>query len=244
MSASAQASTSAPTEDYSTALAIPIPVVEPPPKAKRGRKPNPAGLKSAREALRKESHSRIEKRRREKINETLTTLRELIDEEENGARQQHSPPPRPEKEFKLELLERTVVFVRGLLDKTRRLEQELQELKGAPTGESESGSPRKRRRVATPMSSPQAGPSRAVGSLMADDERSVLSEFGSPPFLAADQTETGSTQLFPSLAPRRSMSIAALLSPSVEPTLPSPPPSEHKGPSHASKPQIESLNLP
>ncbi|KAG8780614.1 hypothetical protein FRC12_022761 [Ceratobasidium sp. 428] len=216
----------------------PVPVVEPPPKAKRGRKPHP-GSKSAREALRKESHSRIEKRRREKINDTLTALRELIAQGEGGARQEQSPPPSPEKEFKLELLERTVSFVKELLERTKTMERELAELKGDSTEEP----PAKRKKLATPMSSPSAGPSTSADqfdelALDGDDEESsALSEPEPEP-----EPEVENAPL-----PRRSMSIAALLSPAMAPALPSPPPSGQlnkasTGPS--AETHMEALNLP
>ncbi|QRW25926.1 helix loop helix DNA-binding domain protein [Rhizoctonia solani] len=179
----ASASVTTPSQYRPIAPVTPIPVVEPPPKAKRGRKPNP-GSKSAREALRKESHSRIEKRRREKINETLTALRELIAEGETNSRQQHSPPPGPEREFKLELLERTVIFVRGLLDKTRRLEQELNDLRGPVARgdevDAESEPPRKRKKIATPSSSPNPGPSYEREPAVDDIELDESSGLSSP----------------------------------------------------------------
>ncbi|CAE6488259.1 unnamed protein product [Rhizoctonia solani] len=270
-----RASTSAaPVQYRPIAPVTPIPVVEPPPKAKRGRKPNP-GSKSAREALRKESHSRIEKRRfvddhyveiyesltyiffygrREKINETLTTLRELIAEGESDTRQQHSPPPGPEREFKLELLERTVIFVRGLLEKTKRLEQELNDIRGPAArgdeGDAELEPPRKRKKVATPSSSPQAGPSREHGSPVDDidiDGSSVLSELESEATPPSPTPTPRGDVVFPTSVPRRSMSIAALLSPSVAPALPSPPPSGTlHGPAGVpvTESHMETLSLP
>ncbi|CUA77740.1 hypothetical protein RSOLAG22IIIB_12802 [Rhizoctonia solani] len=247
------ASTAAPAQYRPIAPITPIPVVEPPPKVKRGRKPNP-GSKSAREALRKESHSRIEKRRREKINETLTTLRELIAEGESGARQQHSPPPGPEREFKLELLERTVIFVRGLVDKTKRLERELNDLRGpvarAHEGDAELEPPRKRKKVDTPSSSPQAGPSREAGSVVDEidiDGSSVLSEPESENAPLSPAPTPRGDIVFPTVAPRRSMSIAALLSPSVVPALPSPPPSGNLhslANASTTESQMETLSLP
>ncbi|CAE6496206.1 unnamed protein product [Rhizoctonia solani] len=253
-SRSPRASTSAaPVQYRPIAPVTPIPVVEPPPKAKRGRKPNP-GSKSAREALRKESHSRIEKRRREKINETLTTLRELIAEGESNTRQQYSPPPGPEREFKLELLERTVVFVQTLLDKTRRLELELNDLRGpVARGHEEDAElepPRKRKKVATPSSSPQAGPSREHDSMVDDfdiDGSSVLSELESETAPLSPTPIPRGDIIFPTAAPRRSMSIAALLSPSVAPALPSPPPSGNLhclASASANEAQMETLSLP
>ncbi|KAF8685144.1 helix loop helix domain [Rhizoctonia solani] len=250
-----RASASAPTPSQYRPIApvTPIPVVEPPPKAKRGRKPNP-GSKSAREALRKESHSRIEKRRREKINETLTTLRELIAEGETNSRQQHSPPPGPEREFKLELLERTVIFVRGLLDKTRRLEQELNDLRGPVARgdevDAESEPPRKRKKIATPSSSPNPGPSYEREPAVDDIELDESSGLSSPEPETTPPSPAPTPRrdiAFPSAVPRRSMSIAALLSPSTAPALPSPPPSGNlHGPTGASVPesQMETLDLP
>ncbi|CAE6531377.1 unnamed protein product [Rhizoctonia solani] len=252
-----RASTSAAPPQYRPIAPVtPIPVVEPPPKAKRGRKPNP-GSKSAREALRKESHSRIEKRRREKINETLTTLRELIAEGESNARQQHSPPPGPEREFKLELLERTVVFVRGLVDKTKRLEQELNDIRGpvarANETDAEAEPPRKRKKVVTPSSSPHAGPSREHGSIDVDDidididGSSALSEPESEATPPSPAPTPRGDVVFPSAASRRNMSIAALLSPSVAPALPSPPPSGNLhslASTSATESQMETLHLP
>lgn len=119
---------------------------------KRGRKPAPAASRGAREQARKTNHSKIEKRRREKINEALSTLREMVPVGIAGILEQHdlaSPGASPalsavgaatvvgvgspiipgggkkkggEKEFKLEVLERTVIFVKYLLDRVNELE--------------------------------------------------------------------------------------------------------------------------
>lgn len=187
--------------------------------------------------------------RREKINDALTTLRELIAQGEGGSRQQQeqSPPPGPEREFKLELLERTVSFVRGLLERTRELERELNELKG------EDEPARKRKRMATPASSPSAGPSQRRTSTEIDeldlDGSSALSEPESERAPSPIEVEATSPMVFPTAAPRRSsMSIAALLSPTTHPALPSPPPSGHlrtAGPiPEGTEPQMETLSLP
>ncbi|KDQ07521.1 hypothetical protein BOTBODRAFT_59915 [Botryobasidium botryosum FD-172 SS1] len=95
--------------------------------------------RSTREALRKTNHSRIEKRRREKINDALDSLRELVPaqpiaqsatEKESLTQSSPaspsgaSPPKKSEKEFKLEVLERTVVYVRYLVDKVKALEEQ------------------------------------------------------------------------------------------------------------------------
>lgn len=191
--------------------------------------------------------------RREKINDALTTLRELIAQGDGGSKQQEqSPPPGPEREFKLELLERTVSFVRGLLERTRELEQVLGELQGA-----EVGPARKRKRMATPESSPTAGPSQQRASAEVDeldlDGSSALSEPESTsdraPSPVEAEIESASPMIFPSAASRRtSMSIAALLSPATHHALPSPPPSGQlrtTGPIlEGVEPQMESLSLP
>jgi hypothetical protein len=107
---------------------------------KRGRKPAPAASRGAREQARKTNHSRIEKRRREKINEALATLREIVPAGVTSMLQaQQSPGVSPalsavgaatgkkkgqEKEFKLEVLERTVVFVKYLLERVNELERQ------------------------------------------------------------------------------------------------------------------------
>lgn len=114
--------------------------VQTPTAAKRGRKPAPAASRGAREQARKTNHSRIEKRRREKINEALATLRELVPADIVTAVNTMSPGISPalsaigaggkkkagEKEFKLEVLERTVVFVKYLLERVGELEHQVQ----------------------------------------------------------------------------------------------------------------------
>lgn len=97
----------------------------PPPAAaprRRGRKPSGPLSKSAREQLRKTNHSVIEKRRREKINEALAALRELVPNEKA-----HDPEKKDkeDKEFKLEILVRTVDYLRSVVDKMNTLEQGL-----------------------------------------------------------------------------------------------------------------------
>lgn len=119
---------------------------------KRGRKPAPAASRGAREQARKTNHSRIEKRRREKINDALSTLRELVPSDiatmvasvsgESGCSLALVSPglspalsavgatnasgkKKGEKEFKLEVLERTVIFVKYLLDRVRELERHV-----------------------------------------------------------------------------------------------------------------------
>lgn len=83
---------------------------------RRGRKPAGPLSKSAREQLRKTNHSVIEKRRREKINEALAALRELVPHEKQEGEKKE------DKEFKLEVLVRTVEYLRVMVDKVKNLE--------------------------------------------------------------------------------------------------------------------------
>lgn len=117
--------------------------------AKRGRKPGPLS-RSAREAQRRLNHSIIEKARRTKINDALATLRQLVpvnygssqlqqDDEYNDDDEEDEYPegtrrskPKPkttgkreekEKEFKLEILVRTVSFLQDLLKRVDTMEK-------------------------------------------------------------------------------------------------------------------------
>ncbi|KAF9467703.1 hypothetical protein BDZ94DRAFT_1248831 [Collybia nuda] len=119
-------------------------VIKPAP-ARRGRKPGPLS-RTAREAQRKLNHSIIEKARRTKINEALATLRQLVpddygsskdireaesdDDEQTGEVKRGKKPKgtgkreEKEKEFKLEILIRTVSFMQDLLVRVGTLEAE------------------------------------------------------------------------------------------------------------------------
>lgn len=111
----------------------------PPPK-RRGRRPGTLS-RAAREAQRKINHSLIEKARRTKINDALATLRVLVppeykrhsdsqpdedDEDDEDELDPKRPRPKPkpsgEKEFKLEILVRTVAYLQDLTDKVHQLE--------------------------------------------------------------------------------------------------------------------------
>ncbi|KAI0046786.1 hypothetical protein FA95DRAFT_1582911 [Auriscalpium vulgare] len=107
---------------------------------RRGRKPSTLS-RAARESLRRENHSRIEKARRTKINDALATLRALVpsdtrtqpigdnesdeeDEEEyEDGKKQAKPKSKQEKEFKLEILIKTVTYVQELQERVRMLEE-------------------------------------------------------------------------------------------------------------------------
>ncbi|KZO94721.1 hypothetical protein CALVIDRAFT_528642 [Calocera viscosa TUFC12733] len=102
--------------------------------------------RAARDTARKVNHSRIEKRRRERINDALSALRRLVPREEELERMQRGDeaPFRSEeaadradaaaalaaagkgkgkgKEFKLEVLDRTVAYVRFLINRLRESE--------------------------------------------------------------------------------------------------------------------------
>ncbi|KAJ8474793.1 hypothetical protein ONZ51_g6989 [Trametes cubensis] len=105
---------------------------------RRGRKPGSMS-RSARESLRKLNHSKIEKARRTKINETLATLSMLVNDRERvlpsagkaGAEAEAEKTEETkgkkgkkteEKEFKLDVLVKTVEFMQGLIDRIKTLE--------------------------------------------------------------------------------------------------------------------------
>ncbi|KAM5536806.1 hypothetical protein V8D89_009524 [Ganoderma adspersum] len=106
---------------------------------RRGRKPG-AMSRSARESLRKLNHSRIEKARRTKINETLSTLSTLVNERDRVVKAQ-KPEAVPEavieekgkkgkgkteeKEFKLDVLVKTVEYMQDLVARIQALEREM-----------------------------------------------------------------------------------------------------------------------
>ena len=84
--------------------------------------------RSARDSLRRQNHSRIEKARRTKINEALDTLRVLVppdvredggEEDEEGAEGRKRGQ---QKEFKLEILVRTVTYMKRLISRVEELE--------------------------------------------------------------------------------------------------------------------------
>ncbi|KAG1740504.1 uncharacterized protein EDB91DRAFT_1132837 [Suillus paluster] len=105
---------------------------------RRGRKPGTLS-RAAREAQRKINHSLIEKARRTKINDALAALRELVppeykrvNETVEGSDEDDDDEPKKgkgkskagEKEFKLEILVRTVAYLRDLTEKVRHLEED------------------------------------------------------------------------------------------------------------------------
>ncbi|KAK0205467.1 hypothetical protein DFS33DRAFT_1328535 [Desarmillaria ectypa] len=134
---------SPPAEGRDQTETTPSPVPAPGP-AKRGRKPGTMS-RSAREAQRKLNHSIIEKARRTKINEALATLRQLVpdnfgqaeeqvtreeDDDDDNDDGEYGTKKKPvtgkkaekEKEFKLEILVRTVAYMQHLLEKVKEVE--------------------------------------------------------------------------------------------------------------------------
>ncbi|KAI0772948.1 hypothetical protein BD413DRAFT_473883 [Trametes elegans] len=112
----------------------------PPPK-RRGRKPG-AMSRSARESLRKLNHSKIEKARRTKINETLAMLSTLVNDRgrvlpdadasgvpeavpENDDKGKKGKGKTEEKEFKLDVLVKTVEFMQDLIGRVKTLEDAM-----------------------------------------------------------------------------------------------------------------------
>ncbi|TDL27997.1 hypothetical protein BD410DRAFT_894117 [Rickenella mellea] len=110
----------------------------PPAPKRRGRRPANIS-RSARESQRKMNHSLIEKARRSKINDALAALRELVpseygtkrhaddDNDKNSAQGSKGKGKKEEKEreFKLEVLERTVLYMRHLIQKVQALDKGL-----------------------------------------------------------------------------------------------------------------------
>jgi len=85
--------------------------------------------RSRADSLRRQNHSRIEKARRTKINEALDTLRALVPpsvredgngEDDGGA--EGNKRGQQQKEFKLEILIRTVTYMKQLISRVEELE--------------------------------------------------------------------------------------------------------------------------
>src|SRR6267142_2040035 len=123
-------------------------IADVPQPKRRGRKPSTLS-RAARESMRRQNHSRIEKARRTKINDALAMLRDLVpadagrkliatgdesvddddddEDDEELSSSRHSKKPgknkqRQEKEFKLEILEKAVFYVQERQEKVRVLE--------------------------------------------------------------------------------------------------------------------------
>lgn len=103
---------------------------------RRGRKPGTMS-RTARESLRKLNHSKIEKARRTKINETLATLSTLVNDRgsavpaspgqceaprENDGKGKKGKGKTEEKEFKLDVLVKAVEYMEDLIARVKALE--------------------------------------------------------------------------------------------------------------------------
>ena len=111
----------------------------PPPFIKTKGRPRKSSKisKSTRDSLRRQNHSRIEKARRTKINEALDTLRVLVppsigedrnDEDDEGGEGGECGEGKKrgqQKEFKLEILVRTVTYMKQLISRVEDLESKL-----------------------------------------------------------------------------------------------------------------------
>ncbi|KAJ8585619.1 hypothetical protein M405DRAFT_824642 [Rhizopogon salebrosus TDB-379] len=183
---------------------------------RRGRKPGTLS-RAAREAQRKTNHSLIEKARRTKINDALATLRELVppeykraneapertdDDEEEEPKKGKGKSKAGEKEFKLEILVRTVAYLQDLTEKVKQLEEN-----GCPNckhsicpSSSYGGRPSKRRR-------------QDVESNQTEEEESARADVA-PPDDQPSRLPSISTWLPPS-SQQRSLLLTPSLSPST-----------------------------
>ncbi|KAG8897038.1 hypothetical protein FRC00_004907, partial [Tulasnella sp. 408] len=144
--------------------------------------------RTAREAARKSNHSRIEKLRREKINDALSSLRELVpyDESAEGGADKKT---NQEKEFKLEILERTVIY----LTKLKKRVQELEGQNGDPEGS------------ITPNAHRSAAPSRSSSKHRRDEEEETYDDDE----LADDEDNADEDQDMDPSRPRGPPSVAS-----------------------------------
>src|ERR1700761_150473 len=94
---------------------------------KKGRRSAPQS-RAAREQTRRQNHSKIEKRRRTKINAAMAELRRLVpagfshDREQDDEETAQGGGGGKEKEFKLEVLEKTVAYMAFLINRVKELE--------------------------------------------------------------------------------------------------------------------------
>ena len=159
----------------------------PPPK-RRGRRPGTLS-RAAREAQRKINHSLIEKARRTKINDALATLRELVppeykrpseshpddsdDDDLDPKRQRQKPKAPAEKEFKLEILVRTVAYLQDLTDRVKQLEHD-----GCPRCSERISFAADRKRRSDTHDAPTSPASSialpSISTWLPEDQRSIL----------------------------------------------------------------------
>ncbi|KAF7362176.1 BHLH domain-containing protein [Mycena venus] len=238
--------------------------------AKRGRKPATLS-RTAREAQRKLNHSIIEKARRTKINDALATLKQLVpanygqqptppaDEEDNEAADEDydgKKTPKKgtgkreekEKEFKLEILVRTVSFMQDLIERVAALEKANKSSSCANcAGPSSSSLKRKRSVEAGEGEEKDSGP---VSKRHEADPAPVAMAHPSPSIRPEASpslhptTYTGA-RLPPisSWLPQTSMRPSPRASPEFQSHLPSPPSSTQFAPARAPSQLPPALNL-
>ncbi|KAH7912850.1 hypothetical protein BJ138DRAFT_1147315 [Hygrophoropsis aurantiaca] len=219
---------------------------------RRGRKPAMLS-RAAREAQRKVNHSLIEKARRTKINDALSTLRELVppeykrsvdsatghESDEDGAdTRKNKGKPKEEKEFKLEILVRTVAYLQDLREKMKELENGTCQRCAEDLQEREVSKCRGRDREVkdalseTPRGSSVASRASTVESTRLPSISAWLPRSGKP-----------ANALFPTSS--HSPSLQPLLNPmSTHHQLPTPPTSESLPPASTSYPLPPMLTLP
>ena len=212
----------------------------PPPFIKTKGRPRKSSKisKSTRDSLRRQNHSRIEKARRTKINEALDTLRVLVppsigedrndDDDEGGEGGECGEGKKrgQQKEFKLEILVRTVTYVKQLISRVEELESMY------------------------PQSPPRVIQSRGVKRKRDEIFQQLLNEEPVPVLtskMSGESTSRGSTTS-PRLPPistllqhQNNTSLASLSSPDQ---LPSPPTTAEFRPRSDSLEQSYSARLP
>ncbi|KAH9968057.1 hypothetical protein BC827DRAFT_467268 [Russula dissimulans] len=178
------ADTTKPPDDDDVAVDVPQP-------KRRGRKPSSLS-RAARESMRRQNHSRIEKARRTKINDALAMLRDLVpadagrgvtlppddsadeddEDDEFGSGNPKKPgknkQQRQEKEFKLEILEKAVIYVQELQEKVRVLEA-----RGCARCSSATHQPKRKREVMPPRDDYDSHSSRSSTDGFTDTDRPI-----------------------------------------------------------------------
>ncbi|KAH9990245.1 hypothetical protein BJV74DRAFT_772794, partial [Russula compacta] len=211
---------------------------------RRGRKPSSMS-RAARESMRRQNHSRIEKARRTKINEALAMLRDLVpadagqtlpalgdesadeddEDDEFGSVSGNTRKPgknkqRQEKEFKLEILEKAVLYVQELQEKVRVLE-----VRGCPQcSDMNAPAPHRSKRKREAMPPSDDYDSHSSVDVVADRPVKRLTSVQSilppiPPATGLPESHTPSLNPIQLPTPPASVVIGPVASPQVPPTL-------------------------
>ncbi|KAJ7129021.1 hypothetical protein C8R43DRAFT_853592, partial [Mycena crocata] len=210
--------------------------------AKRGRKPTTLS-RTARETQRKLNHSIIEKARRTKINDALATLKQLVpanygqtaapvDDEDEGADGEYDAKSGgkagkkttgkredKEKEFKLEILVRTVSFMQDLIERVATLENEAAQSSCSSCVGSSSGSLKRKRPAGVADAEEENRPKRHEAGRATPEPSPSLRPDGSPYVQSTYQRLPSISSWLPDLDTRPSPRA----SPEFHSHLPSPP---------------------